>query len=436
MYGCQQILLKPNNEVKAILEYICSEANKVYNIGLYYARQIYFKEHRYISKYELDKKEKFNLHFKAIPSAVSQQTFKSVHEGMMSYKALKNKAKKNDLHFKPKLPSYRKKGFYQAVYPSAVVKLTADNQLRFGLGKQCKAWFGIDCFYLPMPSNLKFEDIREYRIIPRNGCFYLELVYKAKIEPISLCQDNVLGIDHGLNNWLTCVSNVGTSFIVDGKKVKSMNNWYNKKVSTIKEGKAQGFWSKRLAKLTEKRNRQMRDAVNKSARMVINHCLKNDIGTIVFGWNIGQKESANMGKKNNQKFVQIPTARLKDRIAQLCELYGIRFIEQDESYTSKASFVDCDFIPTYGEKPEEWKAKGKRVKRGLYRTANNQYINADCNGSANIIRKKVTAKSSVLSNVNLDGVSMGSLIAPQRINLWSAKKGRSNVDLSHCVASA
>lgn len=189
-------------------------------------------------------------------------------------------------------------------------------------------------------------------------------------------------------------------------------------------------------RITEKRNRQMRDAVNKSARIVINHCLQNNIGTIVFGWNQGQKQEANMGKKTNQKFVVIPTARLKDRIKDLSELYSIQFIEQEESYTSKASFLDLDFIPTHGEKPEIWKSSGKRVKRGLFRTANNLYINADCNGSANIIRKKVTAKSSILSNVNLDGVSMGALIHPQRIRLWSAKIKRSNVDLSHCVASA
>jgi len=106
----------------------------------------------------------------------------------------------------------------------------------------------------------------------------------------------------------------------------------------------------------------------------------------VFGWNKGNKDSINIGTKNNQKFVQIPTAKLKDRIAQLCEQYGIRFEETEESYTSQGSFIDNDVLPTYGEKSQEWKASGKRVKRGLYRTANNWYINADCNGAANIIR--------------------------------------------------
>ena len=103
--------------------------------------------------------------------------------------------------------------------------------------------------------------------------------------------------------------------------------WYNKQVAKIKENKPQGFWSKKLANITEKRNRQMRDAVNKAAKLVVNHCLKYRIGRIIFGWNKGQKDGINIGTKNNQKFVQIPTAKLKERINQLCELNGIEFVE-------------------------------------------------------------------------------------------------------------
>jgi len=112
--------------------------------------------------------------------------------------------------------------------------------------------------------------------------------------------------------------------------------------------------------------------------------------------------------------VPVPTAKLKDRIAQLCEQYGIKFVETEESYTSKASFVDNDFLPTYGEKPLEWKSSGKRTKRGLFRTALNQYINADCNGSANIIRKVSTTLG-----LDLSGVSSGALSTPLRVRIWA-----------------
>ena len=175
----------------------------------------------------------------------------------------------------------------------------------------------------------------------------------------------------------------------------------------------------------------MRDAVNKAARQVIGHCLDNKIGTVVFGWNKGQKDSANMGKKTNQKFVQIPTARLKTRIAQLCEQYGLQFVETEESYTSKASFVDRDELPTFGEKPEGWQATGKRTKRGLYRTAMNWYINADCNGAANILRKVAT-----MLGLDLSGVGRGSLTAPTRMYFWvTAKKTRRGTALASLAAS-
>lgn len=125
--------------------------------------------------------------------------------------------------------------------------------------------------------------------------------------------------------------------------------------------------------------------------MVLSHCLKNRIGTVVFGWNKLQRQEINLGSKTNQKLVQIPTVRLKYRIAQLCEQYRIRFVETEESYASKASFLDFDQLPTFGEKPEGWKESGKLVKRGLYRSADGFRVNADCNGAANILRK-VAAK--------------------------------------------
>lgn len=143
----------------------------------------------------------------------------------------------------------------------------------------------------------------------------------------------------------------------------------------------------------------MRDAINKAARLVINHCIEHRIGTIVFGWNQGQRQEIKLGK-NNQSFVQIPTARLKERISQLCKQYGIRFVETEEANTSAASFLDGDSLPKHGEKPEGWKASGKRVKRGLYRTANNWYINCDAQAAANIIRKVSTTLGLDLSGVS------------------------------------
>ncbi|ATS17718.1 transposase [Parathermosynechococcus lividus PCC 6715] len=429
MFGCQQVLLNPNNELKGVMEFVCSEANKLTNQGIYYARQLHFKTGQWIGKHSLSYEYKTSKHFQALYSQAAQQTLISVYESFKSYRALLKLWRGGELAEKPKMPNYRKKGGLAVVsYPKQALKLV-DGMIRVPLGQLVKVWFQIDSFTVPMPSNLKFEDIKELRILPRNGCFYAEFVYRLKPVQVDVDPMRVLGIDSGLNNWLTCVSNVGTSFIVDGLHLKSLNRWYNKQIAKLKEGKPQGFWSKRLAQLTEKRNRQIRDAVNKAARIVIDHCTRNRIGRIVFGWNQRQKDGSNLGKKTNQKFVQIPTARLKERIAQLAEQYGIEFVETEESYTSQASFVDGDFLPTFGEKPDSWKSSGKRTKRGLFRTAQNWYINADCNGAANILRKVAT-----MLGLSLSGVGRGSLTAPTRIKLWVTAQGKSEATRLQPVA--
>ncbi|NEP36489.1 MAG: IS200/IS605 family element transposase accessory protein TnpB [Moorea sp. SIO3B2] len=417
MYGCQQHRITTSPENRAVIEFICSEANKLTNCGIYYCRQILFKAGKYLKNAELDKILKTNIHFKAMRSACAQQTLHGVIESFKSYKALSKLYEKGQLPDKPRVPKYRKKvGMAVVSYPARWVKLVK-GQLKFPLGKQVKAWFGIDHFLLPMPSNLDYKSIREFRFVPRNGCFYLEFVYKQPdIEPIASTND-VLGIDPGLNNWLTCVSTTGKSFIIDGRKVKSQNQWYNKQVGKIKKGKTQGYWDERLALLTEKRNRQMRDNINKVARFIVNWCIRHKVSTVVFGWNRRNKDSINIGNKTNQEFVQIPTAKLKNRIEQLCIKHGIKFVETEESYTSKASFLDDDFLPTFGEKPEGWKASGKRVRRGLYRSGNNELINADCNGACNILRKVATQLGFPLAEVGRAVLNL-----PQRYRLDSLSR--------------
>ncbi len=418
MYSCQQILVSQNNDLINILTFMCEESHKLTNMGIYLARQLYFKAQKIIGKYDLEKEYKTNNHYKVLYSQAAQQILRSVAESFASYRKLIKAYKQGEITDRPRVPNYRKKGGMATVsYPKQALQLK-DGKIRVPLGKTFKRWFGLDSFYIPMPSNLNFAEVKELRILPRNRCFYFEFVYKKEIQAVRLNPNNVLGIDPGLNNWLTCVSNVETSFIIDGKHIKSMNRWYNKQTSTIKENKPQGFWNNKLAAITEKRNRQMRDGINKACRIVINHCLENNIGTIIFGWNKRNKDSINIGQKNNSEFVTIPTARLKDRIAQMCEQYGIQFLETEESYTSKASFLDGDYLPTIGEKPKDWKPSGKRTKRGLYRVGYGQwYINADCNGAANIIRKV-----SRTLGLNLNRLSRGVLSHPQRYRLWSAKR--------------
>jgi putative transposase len=205
--------------------------------------------------------------------------------------------------------------------------------------------------------------------------------------------------------------------LIDGRRFKRLNQFYNKRVATLKEGKPQGYWDEELKGICEKRNCQMRDAINKAARFIVNWCLKHRVGTVVFGWNTGIKDGIKIGSKNNQEFVQIPTARLKSRLAQLFEQHGIGFAETEEANTSAASFLDGDSLPAFGEKPEGWKASGKRVQRGLYRTAQGWLVNADADGAATIMAKVATQLGFSLAEVG-----RAVLTLPKRYDVFSGLK--------------
>ncbi len=170
----------------------------------------------------------------------------------------------------------------------------------------------------------------------------------------------------------------------------------------------------------------MRDMVNKAARIAINHCLAHYIGTVVVGWNEGIKSGANMGKQNNQQFVQMPLAKLKTRLEQLCQVYGIRYVETEEANTSCASYLDGDSLPKHGQKPDGWKASGRRTKRGLYKSKNGSKINSDLNGAANILSK-------VARNLSIDLSRLGrrSLTTVGRIRLWLTPKSSACPKESH-----
>ncbi|MEH2296349.1 RNA-guided endonuclease InsQ/TnpB family protein [Nostoc sp.] len=243
-YGCQQILITPHRELKAILEYVCSVSNSLTNCGIYYSRQLYFKSGKFPSSADLHKQLgtiQKNKHYQALYSDTAQQILTTVAESFKSYIGLLKGINSGTVTQKPRLPNYRKPGgLALATFTRRSIKLK-DGMLCFPLGTKVKAWFEIDAFYLPMPSNLDFKDIREIRILPRSGIFYAEFIYEVSFLLVDVDKSKVLGIDHGIDNWLTCISNAGTSFIVDGLHLKSINQWYNKSVAKIALGKPQGF---------------------------------------------------------------------------------------------------------------------------------------------------------------------------------------------------
>ncbi|NEP24832.1 MAG: IS200/IS605 family element transposase accessory protein TnpB [Moorea sp. SIO3I6] len=419
--GVQQILLHPDKDTEAVLTYLCEQSGKLYNMGVYFARQTFFKTGKILTgKFDLvyEKSVGKSKIAKSLPSTPAQQTLLSVAESFKSYKKLRECWFKGQLEDKPRPPKYLKGSkLFKVAYPNSGGQKpkVKDGQLHFSLGLTVKRWFGIKSFSLPFPTNLEGRKIKEWTILPKNGAFYLEVSYQIPDPVIQQQSTNeALSIDLGTSsNLAACIDTLGNSFLVDSRAIKSFNQYWNKQVATRKEGKPQGYWDKWLDRVTRKRNHRVRDGINKAARVIINHCLKHGIKTIVLGWNERFKQNSNMGRLNNQEFVQIPLGKLKDRLSQLCDLYSIHLEVTEEAYTSKASFLDGDSLPKFGQKPIGWKASGRRVKRGLYRSANKSIINADLNGSANILRK-VARKL----GLNLNRLGRRSLTTVARIRLW------------------
>lgn len=321
--GTIQIKLNLEGFELAAVENMCCEANSLINCAKYVVRQHHFRcgKPAFVDcEYEsLDAEMKLinNPNYRSLYSQAAQRILRSVAAEFTSFNGLMQRFFKGEGE-RPKLPGYRTKGgLAPVIYPAQNLEFDLETgQVKLPLGKlvQAETKEMLPDLWIPGCAGIHPSQIIEVRILPRNGAFYAEYIYQQSAYQADVDFDHALGIDPGLNNWLTCISNIGKSFIVDGRQVKSWNQRYNKQVANLKEGKPQGFWSPELASITEKRNRQMRDAVNKAARFVLNWCLKHRVGTVVFGWNQGNKDGINIGSKNNQEFVQIPTARLKARI--------------------------------------------------------------------------------------------------------------------------
>ena len=394
------------------LKYLCHIAKNLKNQAIYNVRQHYFKNRKYLSYNENYKMLKNSENYKKLNSNMAQQILKEVDESFKSFFTLLKLAKNGQYNGKIKLPNYlAKDGFTTLVI--GFVRLKDDMLIVPYSNSFRKTHKEIA---IKLPPVLKGKKIKEIRIIPKQHSRYFEIQYTYEVKEIQreLNENNVLGIDLGIDNLCTCVTNTGASFIIDGRKLKSINQYYNKinaKLQSIKDKQKIERTTLRQKRITRKRNNRINDYLSKAARTIVNYCLNNDIGKLVLGYNEDFQRNSNIGSINNQNFVNIPYGKLRDKLIYLCKLYGIEFKLQEESYTSKASFFDGDEIPIYDkENPQEYVFSGKRIKRGLYQTSTGKLINADCNGALNILRKSKVVDLSVLYN-------RGELNTPKRIRV-------------------
>jgi len=372
------------------LRELCRLSKNLYNVGLYSVRQFYFSEQRYL-KYESNYHQcKGNENYKLLNTDIAQQTLKVVDRSFKSFFSLIKAAKNGLYRFEQiRIPGYLPKdGYFPLIMPRIKVK---DDYFEVPMSNEFKKQFGP--IRIPFPERLAGTKLKEVRILPKYNArfFEIEFVVEVEPEPQPVDPNNALAIDLGLNNLAACISTTGASFIVDGRPLKSINQWFNKqnaKLQSIKDLQGIKGTTERQARLTINRNNKVRDYLNKTARTIVNWCIERNIGTVIVGVNPGMKQDINIGGRNNQNFVQIPHWSLRNKIKSLCERYGLVYQEQEESYTSKASFLDSDAIPTYNpDNPQDYQFSGKRVKRGLYRTGQGHLINSDLNGAANIGRK-------------------------------------------------
>ncbi|MDJ0713695.1 MAG: transposase [Prochloraceae cyanobacterium] len=419
--------LKLNRDENDALKALCRLSKNLFNVGLYNVRQYFFAERkflRYESSYHYSKS---NENYILLPTDIGQQTLKVVDRAFRGFFNLIKLKNAGQYNAKVRLPGYLPKdGFFALIIPIRARdwdKLK-DKEWQFSIpmSRPFKRSFG--SVTLTIPEKIRNKQVKEIRILPKYKARFFDVayVYEQVEEKLAVGSD-VIGIDVGLNNLATCVATNGESFIIDGKRLKTLNQWYNKrnaKLQSIKDIQGIEGTTNQQASLLDKRSNQIQDYLNKSVRFIVNRCLNTGISKVVVGYNPGIKQDANLGTRNNQNFVQIPISTFRLKLESLCERVGLEYIEIEESYTSKASALDADNIPNYNPNDtKKYVFSGKRIKRGLYKTKSGQLINADANGALNILRKHLGLSKA--KDLKMIQRISGCLTQPKRIRSFESK---------------
>lgn len=364
-------IIKQSNSLYNELDNLCFLSKNLYNSALYTVRQFYFTNKKYFNWIKINNQfvsEKQQDYY-ALPCKVSQQTLKMVDQNMKSFfNAIKAK------NSKPKLPKYldKIKGRFVVTYTNQAISKKALQNGYIELSKT----------NIKLKTNVK--NVKQVRIVPRNNFIVVEILYEVRSKLHNNSKETYCGIDFGLNNLITCSFRNDSPLIMNGKPLKSINWHYNKEKSRLQSLLDNGKkTSKKIQNITLKRNNRINDYLHKTTKIFVNYLVSKKINNVVIGYNKEWKQGINIGRVNNQNFVQIPYYKLLNMLTYKCEMEGISVIVTEESYTSKCSFLDDEDIC----KHEEY--VGKRIKRGLYKASDGRLINADVNGALNILKKVI-----------------------------------------------
>ena len=378
-YRRQSIVIKKNNPLYQEIDQVCFLSKNLFNSTLYAERQSLFKDGVFKFYYKINKEfaATNQVDYRALPAKVAKYTQMKVDNAIKSFISLK----KANISFKPKLPKYLDKDSrFVTEYERGALSFKKDGFVKLSKSN------------IIFPTKLNKEDIRVVRLVPKTGYYLIEILYDKKITPIKKRTNNKLAsIDLGLNNLATVTSNSFAPFIVNGRPLKSINQYSNKMIAKYQKLLPKNqYSSKQIDFLRYKREMKLNDYLSKAAKYLVNYLVSQSIDVLVIGTNTGWKQNINIGKRNNQNFTNIPFYKFKNKLIYLCKEVGIEVVEQEESYTSKSSFLDNDPIPTFPNS-KKISFSGKRICRGLYKSKN-KTINADVNGSLNILKKYLITK--------------------------------------------
>src|SRR2546421_2084639 len=383
----EQHVIGRNDPRYGVIDEAAFASKNLYNAALYELRQAFIHQGVYLSYEEMDTRMQQHEAYQALPAKVSQQVLRQLAAAWKSYfEACQAYAEYPEQFLgHPRLPKYKHKteGRNMLVY---TVQALSKPGVRDGLIRPSG---------LPITIETEHTVVDQVRIVPRNGYYVLEIIYtkepvQANVDP-SFC----VAIDLGVTNLAAIASN-REGFVprlVNGRSLKAWNQWYNKRMKELKKQLPKDDRervTRQMEHITNTRNRRIQHYLHTASKRIIDFLVENGIGTVIIGKNPLWKQETGMGKRNNQNFVSIPHARFIDMLTYKAALVGIQVEVREESYTSQASFLDLDPIPTYTPNDEEeYIFSGKRIGRRnrLYRTKDGREICADVNGAYNILRK-------------------------------------------------
>ena len=378
MIMCERHLIKSTHPFYDECDKLTFLAKNLYNATLYYQRDSFFnkdfKNYYDVNRVFVHGNQK---DYRALPTRVSNQVLMLVDKSFKSYFALLKKKVNGDYSRNVRIPRYLNKTNGRCVvpYPKGALSLKNEGFVKFSKTD------------ILVRTKVPRKDVQAARIVPKGNHFVIEILYKATRKPLkSDTPKRVAFVDPGLNNLMTVTSNCFNPMIYNGRALKAINQLSNKNIAALQSKLSEKGLrtSSLLQSIYARRINRLTDSLHKITTQLVNHLDSYNIDTVIFGHNIGQKQDINLGEVTNQNFVQVPFTQLMQLLKYKCELRGIRFIETEESYTSKCSFLDEEEIRKHSA------YKGKRLRRGLFESSTGKLINADVNGSLNIGRKYLT----------------------------------------------